>query len=104
ITSKLKDIENYIPFAPLRKKPFPIQLRLVYGAQFRLDSYLKIDQEYYVRGDGLECVEVGDTGLMCRLYKSKSGSIAQLNDFLRNRERESRNVVVGTLGLERLAF
>jgi hypothetical protein len=79
-------------------------LQLAHNSTFRLFSYLRIDKEYYVHADGLDWVEVGNTGLHCRLRKNGAGSIAQLQAHLTKREREQNpekfRVMALTLELE----
>ncbi|KAF1951934.1 hypothetical protein CC80DRAFT_190163 [Byssothecium circinans] len=123
ITSKPYDLhapndrlENYIPIAPVPKKPYDMQVQLAHGATLLLDSYLRIDREWYVHADGLQGLGVGDTGLALRVRKKGSGGLAQLRDYLRRKEREKIAAVtekeekkedkdeVGSLGLEGLVI
>ncbi|KAF2874773.1 hypothetical protein BDV95DRAFT_603566 [Massariosphaeria phaeospora] len=112
ITSTLKDIntngdyiDNYIPFAPLRKKPFPLQLQLVqdrwsaWRTEFDKYSYLRIDREFCVGTDALIQVTDDGTGHQWRV---KAKSVDKLKSHLSRRACRSDGGVIGQLDMQQL--
>ena len=83
--------EKFIPFAPIKRKPYPIQLQLVQDPQsdyftgFHFPSYLKIDKEYYVHADGLVEFEKKN-GYHFQVRKKKIGGMALFKQFLAQRK------------------
>jgi hypothetical protein len=42
-----------VPFAPVLKTPYEMQLELIGGAKFKKASYLRIERSYHVHENGL---------------------------------------------------
>lgn len=44
---------NFVPFVPVAKEAFAMQLELKEGAKFWKDSYLRFERAFYMRESGL---------------------------------------------------
>lgn len=99
ITSSLKgEIDNYLPIAPLRKQPFPVQLQLqthlttdrgqtaVSIPTLDRYSYLKINESYDIPIQILNQAYDDDDVPLKILTKGKGG-VGELRCYLRRRER-----------------
>jgi len=103
ITSKLREDWEYLPIAPTRKKPFPIQLQFRNGPEFiqgnvrmlnvtklPLFSYLRIDESYEVPLEMMEEV-VDPFGDQFMLRLSHQGGLKQLRGYLQRLETLRRS-------------
>lgn len=101
ITSKLKNIGDYVPISPTPKKGFPIQIQLAnnwvwsrgqtvpYLTILSVNSYLKIDSYYEVPIQMLKEF-VDNLGYQMMIYTRHRGGLGELRNHIQCRDKVRR--------------
>jgi hypothetical protein len=90
---------NFVPFAPLAKAPYAMQLVLLDGAKMRYESYLRIERAYFIHESGLvellERISARKNGRHLRVDVEGETGIEKLCQVLEKREELVRTVEKG---------